>query len=182
MPHPTPKRRLTRSIARLLVGATLATLLAACSSNEPAMPDESLGPAPRQEVRVDIREDIARPLTPEQIARYQPDVRLAASFDGAVLTVRVLNRSGRALLVGPSNFGLIVGRKVHPFNSPDVQARFPEAMLQKDTAASGQFLLKGHGDLTGRYLAFDHPAVRPSRCRIAQPGAPQSATPRQPSQ
>ena len=132
-------------------------------------------PARKTPVEIDVGERLLDPLSPEEIERYQPDIRMGALWAGDHVTATILNRAGKSVEVGPRNFAIIKGRTLRPATSAGNRAEFPVSVLPPGAAASGRFFFPAFGDLTGSYLVFNHPDVRPSRCRIRpQPPQPEA--------
>ena len=141
-----------------------------CQTVEPQSAQPAAAAHEASDVRVDIRSPLAPAPNEEEIRKFQPDVRMVALFHRGVLTVRIHNTTTRSIMVSPANFALITGRgKVHPFSEPDVQAKFPSGVVEPDAFATGQFHLTDYGNLTGRYVVFTHPALKPSRAIVELP-------------
>lgn len=150
---------------RLPVVLLLSILLAgACAGREGVE-------APPAEAEPRVFDDrIFEELDAEARERYQPDLRLAAfeEADGA-LTVYVRNETGRPLTVTPAHFGLIVEGELHPVRPGQVLIRFPVVRLEPEAMATGRFRFRDFESLQGSFLVFQHPEVRPARCRIRGP-------------
>lgn len=130
---------------------------------------ELSGGAPLEKTH--FTEELVVGISPEDLERYQPDLRMVAYWTAGRVEVRVKNRSGRAINLGPDNFAVIApsaGARIVPFKTDQAKAMFPTTVLADNIEASGWFQFRQLGNLEGGFLIFNHsdPAVRPSRCRI----------------
>lgn len=105
-------------------------------------------------------------LTSDQLQYFQPDVRLAAFWNGRSVQVYVRNTTDQLIKVEPMNFGVIVDGKNYPARPGVAIPSFPLTTLSKQEMATGLFEFPKLGNLEGRYLYFRHPQVRASRVII----------------
>jgi hypothetical protein len=160
--------RAPRAIALAAASAALIpALLIGCSRGRGA--DAAAGeqaPSPTKQPTLEVG-GLFEPLSPEELARYQPDVRLGARWHEGYLWVTIRNQTDRPLRVHPANFGVSVRHKeLYRVTRDRVRSQFPVGALEPKAMASGRFRFLDLGDLTGEYCFFNHPDVRPSRCAI----------------
>ncbi|MBN1866368.1 hypothetical protein JW916_03655 [Candidatus Sumerlaeota bacterium] len=160
------KQQVFRSIRRaLFILAPLA--LGACATSRQAE-EQIVLPSPSL-MEIGVGQSGSEALDPEYIERYQPDVRLSASWEDGAVRIGMVNMSGRPLRIGPGNFGVIVDKELHRAQPGDVVVEFPIVSLNPNEGVSGRLRFLKLGDLTGRHLVFNHRDVRPSRCEILSP-------------
>ena len=157
-------------VAAVLFLAVATAFGTGCSRKDSAPPGGDLSREPR------FTGELAAGLSPEHIRKYQPDVRMVAHWVKGWVEVRVKNRTGRKINIGPGNFGAIApragggmaGGKIVPVKPGETKAMFPTTVLDPDTEASGWFQFRQLGNLEGGFMVFNHPDpdIRPSRCRI----------------
>ena len=127
-------------------------------------------------------EGLFDPMTPRELERWQPDVRLAAWWDNGQVCVIIRNRTNQDLAVRYANFGVLGNNRVYPVRMEDVRVLFPDAVLHSGEMATGRFQFYKLGDLTDAHLVFQHSMTRASRCVIRATRAPGGeATPPPPS-
>ena len=117
-------------------------------------------------------EGLFDPMTPRELERWQPDVRLAAWWDNGQVCVVIRNRTNQDLAVRYANFGVLGNRKEYPVRMEDVRVLFPDTVLHSGEMATGRFQFYKLGDLTGAHLVFHHSKTQPSRCVIRATRAP----------
>ena len=117
-------------------------------------------------------EGLFDPMTPRELERWQPDVRLAAWWDNGQVCVIVRNRTNQDLAVRYANFGVLGNNRVYPVRMEDVRVLFPDAVLHSGEMATGRFQFYKLGDLTDAHLVFQHSMTRASRCVIRASRAP----------
>ncbi|HUT23196.1 MAG TPA: hypothetical protein VM492_02510 [Sumerlaeia bacterium] len=160
--------RAPRAIALVAAFATLIpALLAGCSRGKRA--DAAVGeqaPSPTKEPTLEVG-SLFESLSAEELALYQPDVRLGARWHDGFLWVSIRNETDRPLRVHPANFGVSVRHKeLYRVTRDRVRSQFPISVLEPNAMASGRFRFLDLGDLAGEFCFFNHPDVRPSRCTI----------------
>lgn len=117
-------------------------------------------------------EGLFDPMTPRELERWQPDVRLAAWWDNGQVCVIIRNRTNQDLAVRYANFGVLGNNRVYPVRMEDVRVLFPDAVLHSGEMATGRFQFYKLGDLTDAHLVFQHSMTRASRCVIRASRAP----------
>ncbi len=162
----------------------LCLLVLGCAQSEKNEPvkkslDSSLQDkilAKQNEIHIDA---IFDSLDSDQQQCYQPDVRLAAFWNGTSVQVYVLNTTHHLLEIEPMNFGVIIDNQSYPARPGIAIATFPVTMLKYQEMATGLFEFPNLGNLEGQYLYFRHATVRASRVLIKnkpQKSSPSGAT------
>ena len=166
---PSPTRQSSNAISQLLMILSLLTIGCAQSEKNTDVEEvisSSLQEAINSEQDVIHTDTIFEILDPEQQQRYQPDVRLAAFWNGTSVQVYVRNSTQNLLEVEPMNFGVIINEKSYPARPGIAIASFPVATLKNQEMATGLFEFPQLGNLEGQYLYFRHPRLRASLVEI----------------
>ncbi len=164
------KLRVLSSI--LLLSSVLS--LQACSRNK------------AEDLPLEVGLEAAASVSPEQVNRTQPDIRMTAFWDEGAVQVQIQNRTNKRLEVGSANFAVIIPtsktggqRRLIPVEPGKVVLDFPVTKLDPNGVASGRFRFRELGNLQGCNLVFksDDKSVRPSVCRIEVKKASTADTP-----
>jgi hypothetical protein len=170
------QRTVLRGVPAGLIGALLiygAALLCAGCSNASKQIAAGL-----PEATAITEEGLFDPMTPQELERWQPDVRLAAWWENGEVCVVVRNRTNQDLPVSYVNFGLLVNHQPQRVTMENARVLFPDTVLHAGEMATGRFQFFKSDNLTGTPLVFKHSKVRPSRCVIrATSKAPAGAKP-----
>jgi len=101
-------------------------------------------------------------MSPEELEKYQPDMRMSARWENGWVWVQVRNRSGKQLAINEANFAAIVDGKLFRVKPGDAEIFFPRILLRPGEMATGRFRFFELGDLAGQKFVFNHTSACPS--------------------